>query len=257
YAAVLVAAISAIRFAWVFGASTAVRLLLRNRARSSWKSNLVISWAGLRGALSLVAALAIPLTTSAGRLFPQRGMIVATSFYVILESLLLQGLTLPWLIRRLGFARETAVEQEEAGARLAAALAALKALERSAGRAQTPPGGKLPKKARSDQEEHPEERASEGAEEAEEMEELVEDLHRHYMARAERFRGRLQRPTHKRPERQQFRALRKDLLDAEKATVLRLRDQGKISDDTLRIIQHDLDLEQLRYEAHEDKEEVV
>ena len=68
--------------------------------------------------MSLAAALALPLTTSAGQAFPQRNLIIFMTFGVILATLVLQGLTLPWLIRRLGLQRDDGEEQEELRRRL-------------------------------------------------------------------------------------------------------------------------------------------
>ena len=68
----------------------------------SWKENAVISWTGMRGVVTLAAAAGIPLVTAAGEPFPGRDVIQVVAFTVTIGTLLLQGLTLPWLIRRLG-----------------------------------------------------------------------------------------------------------------------------------------------------------
>ena len=68
----------------------------------SWRENLVISWTGMRGVVTLAAAAGIPLLTLAGEPFPGRPIIQAVAFGVTIGTLLLQGLTLPWLIGRLG-----------------------------------------------------------------------------------------------------------------------------------------------------------
>ena len=62
----------------------------------------VVAWAGMRGVVSLAAAFAVPLTTLSGAPFPGRPHIVFLTFVVVIGTLLLHGLTLPWLIRRLG-----------------------------------------------------------------------------------------------------------------------------------------------------------
>ena len=85
-----------------------------------------MSWSGLRGAVSLAAALAIPLTTDAGEPFPGRSLILFLTFAVILGTLVIQGLTLPAVIRVLDLEDDSAVEaREEARARIEAAAAAL------------------------------------------------------------------------------------------------------------------------------------
>src|SRR5207248_762714 len=90
---------------------------------------IVISWAGLRGAVSLAAALALPLTTHAGAPFGDRDLIVFLAFCVILGTLVVQGLSLPALIRALRLEDDGLGEREEAKARIKAAHAALQRLE--------------------------------------------------------------------------------------------------------------------------------
>jgi NhaP-type Na+/H+ or K+/H+ antiporter len=68
----------------------------------TWQENLVISWTGMRGVVTLAAAAGIPLTTLAGDAFPSRDLIQFVAFAVTIGTLLVQGLTLPWLIRTLG-----------------------------------------------------------------------------------------------------------------------------------------------------------
>jgi len=67
----------------------------------SWQENVVVSWTGMRGVVTLAAAAAIPVTTAAGEPFPERATIQAIAFVVSVGTLLLQGWTLPLLIRRL------------------------------------------------------------------------------------------------------------------------------------------------------------
>src|SRR5690606_16594876 len=67
----------------------------------SWRENLVIAWTGMRGVVTLAAAAGIPLTTLAGEAFPGRNAIQVVAFTVTIGTLLIQGLTLPWLIRTL------------------------------------------------------------------------------------------------------------------------------------------------------------
>lgn len=67
----------------------------------SWKENLVVAWSGMRGVVTLAAAAGIPYVTLSGAAFPQRPVIQTVAFFVTIGTLLVQGLTLPWLIRRL------------------------------------------------------------------------------------------------------------------------------------------------------------
>ena len=75
----------------------------------SWRENAVISWTGMRGVVTLAAAAGIPLVTATGEAFPGRDVIQVVAFVVTIGTLLIQGLTLPWLIRRLKIANPTEV----------------------------------------------------------------------------------------------------------------------------------------------------
>ena len=81
----------------------------------SWRENLVISWTGMRGVVTLAAAAGVPLVTASGSPFPGRDVIQVVAFVVTIGTLLIQGLTLPWLIRRLKIsdAKEAAVKAEQ------------------------------------------------------------------------------------------------------------------------------------------------
>src|SRR5213075_2193955 len=94
--------------------------------RSGWRNRIVGGWSGMRGAVSLAAALALPLHTDAGASLPGRALIQFITFAVILVTVVGQGLTLPFLIRRLGVVDDgTEEEREELRARLVIARAAL------------------------------------------------------------------------------------------------------------------------------------
>ena len=88
-----------------------------------WQCARLLSWVGIRGAVSLVAALALPNN------FPDRDLIVFLTFTVIVATLVIQGLTLPGLIRLLGLSDDGSADREDAKARIKAAEAALARLE--------------------------------------------------------------------------------------------------------------------------------
>ena len=90
---------------------------------------ILVSWVGIRGGISLAAALAIPPTLGDGSPFPQRAEVVIFTFAVILVTLVVQGLTLPKLLRRLQFATPSGAESEEIKARLALATTAVRYLQ--------------------------------------------------------------------------------------------------------------------------------
>jgi monovalent cation/hydrogen antiporter len=93
------------RLLTTFGASlftmVASRFVTVADPNPGWRGPLIAGWAGMRGVVSLAAALSIPLLTAGGEPFPYRNLILFITFIVILVTLVLQGLTLPWLIRKL------------------------------------------------------------------------------------------------------------------------------------------------------------
>ncbi|HEV2902716.1 MAG TPA: Na+/H+ antiporter, partial [Gaiellaceae bacterium] len=128
YAALVTAVVVLVRFAWVAVGAYTPRMT-RMGVGAPWKGALVLSWSGMRGAVSLAAALALPLTTDAGTAFPNRDLIVFLTFAVILGTLVVQGLTLPALIRWLELEDDGLAAKEEAKARIRAAEAALARLD--------------------------------------------------------------------------------------------------------------------------------
>ena len=101
----------------------------REHPGSRFAYSLVVAWSGMRGAVSLAAALSIPLATDAGAAFPNRNLIIYLAFSVILGTLVIQGLTLPALIRALRIEDDDIAEREDAKARIKAADAALARLD--------------------------------------------------------------------------------------------------------------------------------
>lgn len=133
YAIAISAAVILSRMAWVFTVPYVIRALDRRPSqrerRVGARARLVVGWSGMRGAVSLAAALALPLTTHAGDPFPQRDLIIFLTFGVIFATLVIQGLTLPALIRRTGITRPQDEDDEELRARLIATKAALAELD--------------------------------------------------------------------------------------------------------------------------------
>lgn len=111
-AVVVLAATILVRFLWVFPATYLPRLLSRRirtrEERPTASMVFVVGWAGMRGVVSLAAAFSIPLTTDSGAPFPARPEILFLTFVVVVGTLLIQGTTLPWVIRRLGVASDDA-----------------------------------------------------------------------------------------------------------------------------------------------------
>lgn len=220
YALTVSFAVIVVRILWVFPAAYLPRLLYKRlRQRDpypGWRPVAIIAWTGMRGVVSLAAALALPLTTQNGAPFPGRDLILFLTFSVILATLLGQGLSLQFLIRWLGVEDDRLAEKEECEARLQANQAALGRLEEVAGSANT----EALKRLRS------------------EYEERIEVLSE--ICTAEQGGGpyRLYSPD--------YEALARETLQIERTTLLRLRNERKINDSVLRHIQYDIDLAEAR-----------
>jgi monovalent cation/hydrogen antiporter len=222
-AALVAAVVIAVRVAWGFTVPYLIRALDRRPSqlamRASPRERLVTSWSGMRGAVSLAAALALPLQTSTGQAFPQRNLIIFMTFGVILATLVLQGLTLPWLIRRLGLHRDDSEAQEELRGRLRATDAALARLEELAGEEWT-------------------------------RDDTVERMRGLYQFRRRRLKA---RAGYLADDGYQDRSLAyqrlvRELLEAQRREIVRLRNQGEISNEVMHRIERDLDLEDSRLE---------
>src|SRR6266545_2117648 len=139
-------AVVGVRFVWMFPVAYGTRLLARSRedtAPRSWREPLVVSWAGMRGVVSLAAAFALPLTVRSGAPFPQRDLLLFLTFVIIGVTLVGQGVTMPALIRRLAIPGPdpTTDALQEASAQQQAASAALERLEALLRSERVPPPG--------------------------------------------------------------------------------------------------------------------
>jgi CPA1 family monovalent cation:H+ antiporter len=218
YAALVSAAVIAVRFAWVFAVLHAPKRLLRRM--SSWQGAVFVSWAGMRGAVSLAAALALPVETDAGAPFPGRDLIVFLTFAVILVTLVGQGLTLPLLIRALRLEEDGSEAREDAKARIRAAEAAIA-------------------------------RLAELESEDWVRDDTAERIRGAYTFRTNRFRARFDDGDDGAIESrsQDYQRLRRELLDAERNAVLELRRAGVIGNDVWARVTRDLDLEDERLDV--------
>ncbi len=141
FVAVISAVAMGLRIAWFFPGAYLPHLLSRRvreaEERPPWQAVLVGGWAGIRGTVTLAAALSIPLALPDGSPFPGRDLVIFLAFGVIAVTLLVQGTTLEWLIRRLGLREDGLYEREERLARITAVAAGLKALRKSQDSAET------------------------------------------------------------------------------------------------------------------------
>ncbi|MBD0419888.1 Na+/H+ antiporter [Streptomyces sp. TRM S81-3] len=117
WAAVVLVVVVLVRLVWLLPATWLTQRLHAQRDHdedipTSWRETVVMWWAGMRGVASVALALAIPLRTDDGSPFPNREEIIFVAFGVIMGTLLVQGLTLPWLVNRLGVRADTEREKE-------------------------------------------------------------------------------------------------------------------------------------------------
>jgi Na+/H+ antiporter len=216
-AALVCAVVIVTRMIWVFASGflpgSPRRVVARRDPRLAWRLTFVVGWAGLRGAVSLAAALALP----AG--FPGRDLILLLTFAVILVTLVGQGLTLPTVLRRAGWDGVEPEGDEGTVARTAAYQAGLDEIERA--RPTWPTHQPLLDRLESGLRDRTEHLATEDPDET-----------------AER-----------KQERIEHEEIQRGVIGAQRTAVLELRDRGEINDLTLRTIERELDLEELRMEG--------
>ena len=182
--------------------------------------SLVLSWAGMRGVVTLAVALALPLTLPDGGPFPAREALLIVTLTVIVFTLLGQGLSLPWLIRRLRLGTDASLREEEAGARQQMLEAASRRIDQLY---PVWPGHRpLLDRLRDTYQHRSEhvERQRDASGSGEEDQELIE-----------------------------HREIRRTVIDSEREALLRLRAEGAIDDDILRTLERELDLEERRMDA--------
>jgi CPA1 family monovalent cation:H+ antiporter len=215
-----------LRMVWMFPgtylANFIRRRVLKQKERVPPASHIfVVGWTGMRGVVSLAAAIALPQTLANGTPFAQRSMIIFLAFCVILITLVLQGLSLPPLIRALGLAGVASQPSEEREARITIIQTALERL----------------RKLRQDSDAT--------------SKEIYDDLAQHYRHRlaAVSEEGRTHKEESSRIYQTRFLKASRELLRVERETAVHLRNRRKISDDLLRDIEHELDLDEARLAA--------
>ena len=133
YGSIVAFVVIAVRFIWIFPATYLPRKifpsLVREEPKPSWRTVTAVGWTGMRGIVSLAAALSIPLSLPSGAEFPFRNLLVFLTYVVILATLLVPATTLPWLMRRLGIKDGGEARRDEAVARLALFRAVLRELD--------------------------------------------------------------------------------------------------------------------------------
>ena len=222
YDALLIcAAVVVARIVWVIPGVYLPRLLSKriraHEPKPRWQNVALVSWAGMRGVISLAAAFALPFRLPNGNPFPGRNYILFFTFCVILATLVGQGLTLPFLIRILGIKDDGATDEEERGARLAANEAAIAFLENECLKDGASP--EIIRRLRA------------------EYDDRIGQLQRCKAGNGDPS-GRIATP--------EYQRLQNDALGIERSKIIQLRNELVISDDALRRIQRDLDLAEAR-----------
>jgi monovalent cation/hydrogen antiporter len=223
WALLVSAVVIAVRLVWIFLIPYAVAmtdggLSGEGPQRAPPAERLALGWAGMRGSVSLAAALAIPISIDAGGPFPDRELIVFLTFAVILVTLVGQGLTLAPLVSALGLQDDGVEEREERVARQRVAEAAL---------------------GRIDELDDPGWISSESIQRARN---LLDYRRRRFGALAEGDGDGFEEQTNA------WRRLMYDLYDAQREELVLMRNRGEISDEVRRRIERDLDLEESRLE---------
>jgi monovalent cation/hydrogen antiporter len=224
YAALVCATVIGARFAYTFTMPYVIRALDRRPAqrerRMGARPRIVSAWAGMRGAVSLAAALALPVETHAGAPLPDRDLILFITFALILVTVVGQGLTLPYLIRRLGVLEDGAEEEaEEMRARWIAARAALGRLDELVVEDWT-------------------------------RDDTIERVRGLYEFRQRRVRVRAGKLDDDGIEDRSlaYQRLMRELYTVQRRAVVELRNSGEISNDVMHRVERELDLEESRLE---------
>ena len=230
YAALVSLTVIVVRILWIFASKYLNRPIDRSEGGgrdseggllAGWRNMAVVSWSGLRGGVSLAAALAVPLFIASGTPFPQRDLIIFLTYGVILVTLVGQGLSLPALIRALGVEDDGLEEEEEAKGRIEAARSALERLD---------------------------ELSSEDwvrDEEVQRLREFYNNLARKSAVRSENN----SKAEEYEDNAAARRRLMRELLQAQRSTLVEMRNEGRISDNVMSRIERDLDLGETRLDS--------
>jgi CPA1 family monovalent cation:H+ antiporter len=226
YTAAVVVTVIAARYIWNFTVTFLIRAIDRRPSqvarRADWRTRVVGGWSGMRGAVSLAAALSLPAVTHAGAPLPGRELIQFITFALIFVTVVGQGLTLPWLIRKVGLVGDADEEErEELRARLTIARAAL-------------------------------EKVDELEEEEWTRDQTVERVRRLYEFRQRRFKvlaGKIEDETGIQEGSLRYQRMMHEIFDAQREALVGLRNSRQISSEVMRRVERELDLEESRLEV--------
>jgi CPA1 family monovalent cation:H+ antiporter len=226
YAVIITLAVIVIRILWVFPAVYLPRLLFKQLCRRDprlrWEYVAIVAWTGMRGVVSLAAAMALPLTKADGTPFPGRDLILFITFVIIFTTLVVQGLSLPPFIRWAGLKDDGTIEREERLARLQANQQALAMLQNQA--EPDAPRREALDRLRAEYMDHIAQMESTKPEQAGEPLRLFST---------------------------EYQRLSREALQLERRAIIQLRNAGTINDEVLRRIVRDIDLAEARLKQQE------
>lgn len=217
YGAIISIATIIVRLIWIYPGAYLPRWLNKSirkkEIRPSFGGVTIVGWAGMRGVVSLAAALALPLTIGEGIQFPNRDLIIFLTFCVIFSTLVLQGLTLPILIKWFKIKEDGTHLEEDKQARLGISFSIIEYIEANY--------GLLPS-------------------------EILNQIKTKYEIRIHRIQK--DSTNQKLSEEQvlEFMKIQKDLIQKERQEIKRLRKEKKVGEEVLRKIEYELDLEESR-----------
>ncbi len=217
YGVIVSATVIVGRIIWVYPATYIPRLNkgIRQRERlPNPRLVTIIAWSGMRGVVSLAAALALPLTINGSKPFPHRDLIIFLTFCVIFSTLVLQGLSLRPLIRFMGIKGDNSEHDHEQEARLRIASSIISDIEENYSLALS--------------------------------DEALNQIKTKYEIRIQRIRKDQSNKRFNEKVITEFHKIQQELLEKERKQVIHLRNEGKISDEVLRRIEYELDLEETR-----------
>lgn len=206
------------RIIWVYPAAYVPRWISRKVREEEPDTNIrgvtVVAWSGMRGIVSLAAALALPLTINGSHSFPNRDLIIFITFCVIFSTLVLQGLTLRPLIKWFGIQPDGREHREEREARLKIAGSVIEYIEENYSMNIS--------------------------------DEVLNQIKTKYEIRIQRIRKDQIRHRFDEEQINEFHRIQQELLDKERMFVIGLRNDGSISDEVLKRLEYELDLEETR-----------
>jgi monovalent cation/hydrogen antiporter len=227
YGLLIGVSIMVIRLLWVFPGAYVPRMLSHKiretETRPSWKAVFITGWTGMRGVVSLAAALALPVTLENGSPFPHRDLILFVTFVVIMFTLVFQGLSLPYIIKKLDLPTSNQEEIEEQQARMKLASSVIL---------------------------HIEENFALGVVHDDVLNQVKNkyELKINHLNKKVRTEENIKDAGHL---FDQLNKMQKELLTVERNVILQMHKQGTVGEEVLRRLEYELDLEESRLELDE------